>query len=528
MSDYQWPEHHELTYERDLPHNPMVGRSQLMLHKPTGQKYVLRTTRDPIAIHQHLESAAQAGAKHPPFHAMNTPQGAAMLTHHGPPPAPSLPAPTPPAVEPPKTVLAAKVKLKPTKVSQPTHVHAMVAQWDKNPQPNQTLHGTPLQSASEREWHTIPNSPHFEEPPMPDNPQHKWVSTGVIYHEPDGRVWGMEPKDHFGGINHQFPKGKLEEHLTPQQNALKEGWEETGIHGDLTHHLFDHESPKAITRFYLGKRTGGAPWDASWEAHNVKLMHPDFAREVFENHRDSTALDKLMAHPAYTPGPDLGKSKGSGPGRWGAHPGATKGAKDRIKHPPPGAPDDGPQAHVHEADGYRTWVRPHGSAFHAYVSHKDTGHVTESAHPTSETALNWAHAQTTHHQQHGAFEMEKSGIRQIIDGMEALKKGKDGGWESSATHGPTAHHRQGKGFSSSVHRTWDHDGNTRFIGRVTHVKSGKFSESHEHNEHGAKAYTEAQAKHHMKHGKFDHAGSQNMHEQFIKRKPGDFVWDDGN
>jgi hypothetical protein len=44
------------------------------------------------------------------------------------------------------------------------------------------------------------------------------TSTGVVMVE-DGKVWVYGPKNHFGGYELAFPKGKLELQLTPQQNA---------------------------------------------------------------------------------------------------------------------------------------------------------------------------------------------------------------------------------------------------------------------------------------------------------------------
>ena len=62
------------------------------------------------------------------------------------------------------------------------------------------------------------NEPEFS---LATNERHLRQSSGVIMIEADGRVWVYEPKNHFGGYEHTFPKGRIEVGLTLQQTAIK-------------------------------------------------------------------------------------------------------------------------------------------------------------------------------------------------------------------------------------------------------------------------------------------------------------------
>jgi len=79
----------------------------------------------------------------------------------------------------------------------------------------------------------------------------KKQSSGVIILEPDGRVWVVEPTNHFGGYEHTFPKGKIDgDWLTSQENAVKEAWEESGLHVKITGYFGDYEKSTSVTRYY--------------------------------------------------------------------------------------------------------------------------------------------------------------------------------------------------------------------------------------------------------------------------------------
>lgn len=133
---------------------------------------------------------------------------------------------------------------------------------------------------------------------------------GVLVQEPDGRVWIAQPTGGYGRRNHTLPGGGVEHGLSNQQNALKEVWEETGLHVEITGHLGDfRDSNNGDTgRLYIGKRVGGQPWDAkiepkltamygkpSAESEAVKLVTPEKAAELL--HRTDDLAQLAMVHP---------------------------------------------------------------------------------------------------------------------------------------------------------------------------------------------------------------------------------------
>lgn len=110
----------------------------------------------------------------------------------------------------------------------------------------------------------------FPEPPEPESPKRR--TSGLVILEPDGRIWLAHPTNQFGGVAATFPKGRLEPGLTLLVNAVKEGWEESGIVAEPLKYLCDIERTKTITRYYLAKRTAGSPADAGWESQAVSLV----------------------------------------------------------------------------------------------------------------------------------------------------------------------------------------------------------------------------------------------------------------
>lgn len=140
------------------------------------------------------------------------------------------------------------------------------------------LNGIPLKSEpAPSDWSKIPDKK-IDEPAWNPVNKEKPDAAGAIILEPDGRVWIYEPKNHFGGYEHTFSKGRVEPGLTMQQTAIKEAFEETGLQVEITGFLMDQERSVTNTRFYLAKRVGGDPSQAEWEADNVKLVPLDKLR----------------------------------------------------------------------------------------------------------------------------------------------------------------------------------------------------------------------------------------------------------
>lgn len=131
-------------------------------------------------------------------------------------------------------------------------------------------------------------------------PPGKKAGAGVVIVTEDGRVWLVEPTNHFGGYLNTWPKGKQEPGMTLQQTALKEAMEETGLAVDLVDVLGDFETSTSMTRYYVAKVIGGAPWDAKFETSlgfhetaNVKLVDQAEAAKILNKSWDKDILTKL-------------------------------------------------------------------------------------------------------------------------------------------------------------------------------------------------------------------------------------------
>lgn len=143
------------------------------------------------------------------------------------------------------------------------------------------------------------NNPEKSEPikesPYKEHPYLRKAS-GVIMVEPDKRVWVCSPTNQFGGYKCTFPKGTVDAGGNLQDTATREGFEETGLHSKLTHHLGDYDRSTSKTRFYVGQRTGGAPSKMGWESQAVHLIPLDKLHEHLHDPVDLKVLEDLKAH----------------------------------------------------------------------------------------------------------------------------------------------------------------------------------------------------------------------------------------
>lgn len=134
----------------------------------------------------------------------------------------------------------------------------------------------------------------FTEPQMVAVPG-KSAASGVVILEDDGRVWVVSPSNGFGGYVNTFPKGKQDPGLSLRANALKEGFEESGLRVVLTGFLCDSVRSTSVTRYYKARRVGGHPADMGWETQAVHLV-PRAQLAGFVNHQnDQGVLQALHA-----------------------------------------------------------------------------------------------------------------------------------------------------------------------------------------------------------------------------------------
>ena len=108
-------------------------------------------------------------------------------------------------------------------------------------------------------------------------------SAGVTMVEPDGRVWFVEPRNHYGTYQAALPKGRVGKGETEQEAALREVHEETGLTSAIMGVVGTYVGDTTVTTFYRARRTGGAPWAGSPdETWSVKLAWPEDAAKVFK------------------------------------------------------------------------------------------------------------------------------------------------------------------------------------------------------------------------------------------------------
>ena len=134
----------------------------------------------------------------------------------------------------------------------------------------------------------------FAEPQF-DLPPGKHAAAGAVVREADGRLWLVAPSNAFGGYTATFPKGRAEPGLSLQATAIREVWEESGLHVELTAWLGDFARTQTFTRFYVARRIGGHPAHMGWDSQAVHLVTPAQARVLLNRDTDRAVLDALLA-----------------------------------------------------------------------------------------------------------------------------------------------------------------------------------------------------------------------------------------
>ena len=134
----------------------------------------------------------------------------------------------------------------------------------------------------------------FTEPPMTTAPG-KPAASGVVILEGDGRVWVVSPSNQHGGYVNTFPKGKLDPGMGLRANALKEGFEESGLQVVLTGFLCDSVRSTSVTRYYTARRVGGHPADMGWESQAVHLVPREQLNSFVTHPNDQGVLQALAA-----------------------------------------------------------------------------------------------------------------------------------------------------------------------------------------------------------------------------------------
>ncbi|WP_116136293.1 NUDIX domain-containing protein [Trinickia diaoshuihuensis] len=162
------------------------------------------------------------------------------------------------------------------------------------------LNGVPMTQweppATSEGWQTVSGqNPDIVEPPADASVK----KAGVVILEPDGRVWIIESTNHFTGPR-SFPKGSVDEGLSLQATAIKEGYEETGLHVELLAHLTDFKTKtgKTRTRYYLARRIGGNPAAMGWETQGMYLVPRGELAGTVRTARDLRVVRALLQYEA--------------------------------------------------------------------------------------------------------------------------------------------------------------------------------------------------------------------------------------
>lgn len=141
-------------------------------------------------------------------------------------------------------------------------------------------------------WADVEGQIDIDEPPL-ETTGHKQEASGVVIIEPDGRAWVVSPTNKFGGYKHSFTKGKNEEDLPLQANAIKECYEESGLKVEILGLLGDVERTTSVSRYYLARRVAGSPADVGWESQAVSLVPIHELHDFLDSKNDHDVVDLL-------------------------------------------------------------------------------------------------------------------------------------------------------------------------------------------------------------------------------------------
>ena len=142
-------------------------------------------------------------------------------------------------------------------------------------------------------WSQVPGlNPQIQEPPL--EAQGKKPAAGEIIEEADGRVWVVCPTNQFAGCEASYPKGRADAGLSLQATAIKETFEETGLHVAITGFIGDFSGLITMARYYRGRRLTGTPAAMGWESQAVLLVPKTQLAGVVNLPRDQE-LARLIA-----------------------------------------------------------------------------------------------------------------------------------------------------------------------------------------------------------------------------------------
>ena len=121
------------------------------------------------------------------------------------------------------------------------------------------------------------------------------VSYGGVVFDDEGRVLLREPRGHFDGYVWTFPKGRPDGDETPEETALRETLEETGVGCEVVEEISGSFRGGTGNNVYFLMRPNGRyvpPDDETW---CVRWAAPDEAQELITKSRNNRGRERDLA-----------------------------------------------------------------------------------------------------------------------------------------------------------------------------------------------------------------------------------------
>ncbi|QRM21115.1 NUDIX domain-containing protein [Dechloromonas sp. TW-R-39-2] len=122
-------------------------------------------------------------------------------------------------------------------------------------------------------------------------PAGKKVAYGGVVFDSKGNVLLREPKNHYDGYVWTFPKGRPDPGETPEQTALREVKEETGVDATIVGILpGDYVGGTTINRYFIMRGPDGSGFVAEDDPETaaVKWVSGDEATQYLEKTTNTT------------------------------------------------------------------------------------------------------------------------------------------------------------------------------------------------------------------------------------------------
>lgn len=123
------------------------------------------------------------------------------------------------------------------------------------------------------------------------NESEKWSSFGGCVIK-NNKVLLREPSNHYGGYHWTFPKGKIDEGETPEECALRETFEETGVKAKISSKINkSFGGDFSTTYFYImSPISESGKWE--FETQNIKYVGFSEGKELISRTETPTGRNR--------------------------------------------------------------------------------------------------------------------------------------------------------------------------------------------------------------------------------------------